>query len=137
MKLESASRQAHAEELHDGRSREPKSHQWECKYQVVFIPKCRRKTLYQRLRRHLGEVIAATGAAQGKSDRRRASDARPRPYDDRDTAEGTRCRMWWGTSRGRARFTCHECTESGAGISLASTFGPEDTLSRRSEETRR
>src|SRR6266581_1105215 len=26
---------------------------WECKYQVVFIPKCRRKTLYEELRRHL------------------------------------------------------------------------------------
>ena len=30
---------------------------WECKYQVVFIPKCRRKTLYQELRRYLGEVF--------------------------------------------------------------------------------
>jgi putative transposase len=24
---------------------------WECKYYVVFIPKCRRKTLYAELRR--------------------------------------------------------------------------------------
>jgi putative transposase len=30
---------------------------WECKYHVVFIPKCRRKTLYQELPRHLGEVF--------------------------------------------------------------------------------
>ena len=30
---------------------------WECKYHVVFIPKCRRKTLYQELRGHLGEVF--------------------------------------------------------------------------------
>ncbi len=30
---------------------------WECKHHVVFIPKCRRKTLYQELRRHLGEVF--------------------------------------------------------------------------------
>jgi putative transposase len=29
----------------------------ECKYHVVFIPKCRWKTLYQELRRHLGEVF--------------------------------------------------------------------------------
>jgi len=28
---------------------------WECKYPVVFIPKCRRKTLYQELRRYLGK----------------------------------------------------------------------------------
>ena len=27
---------------------------WECKYHVVFIPKCRRKTLYGELRQHLG-----------------------------------------------------------------------------------
>ena len=31
--------------------------QWECRYHVVFIPKCRRKTLYAQLRRHLGEVF--------------------------------------------------------------------------------
>ena len=30
---------------------------WECKYHVVFIPKCRRKTLCQELRRHMGEVF--------------------------------------------------------------------------------
>ena len=30
---------------------------WDCKYHVVFIPKCRRKTLYKELRRHLGEVF--------------------------------------------------------------------------------
>ena len=29
---------------------------WDCKYHVVFIPKCRRKTLYQQLRRYLGEL---------------------------------------------------------------------------------
>jgi putative transposase len=30
---------------------------WECKYHVVFIPKCRRKTLYAQLRRELGTVF--------------------------------------------------------------------------------
>src|ERR1700682_5126127 len=30
---------------------------WECKYHVVFIPKCRRKTLYAELRKYLGEVF--------------------------------------------------------------------------------
>ena len=30
---------------------------WECKYHVVFIPKCRCKTLYTQLRPHLGEVF--------------------------------------------------------------------------------
>ena len=30
---------------------------WDCKYHVVFIPKCRRRTLYEELRRYLGEVF--------------------------------------------------------------------------------
>ena len=30
---------------------------WDCKYHVVWIPKYRRKVLYGRLRRHLGEVL--------------------------------------------------------------------------------
>ena len=37
---------------------------WECKYHVIFIPKCRRKTLYKELRQHLGEV---TGASPSRS----------------------------------------------------------------------
>ena len=32
---------------------------WECKYHVVFIPKCRRKTLYGQLRRYLGRYSGA------------------------------------------------------------------------------
>src|SRR5690606_26408431 len=31
--------------------------QWECKYHVIFIPKCRRKVLYGKIRRDLGEVF--------------------------------------------------------------------------------
>ncbi len=30
---------------------------WDCKYHVVWIPKYRRKVLYGRIRRHLGDVI--------------------------------------------------------------------------------
>jgi putative transposase len=30
---------------------------WECKYHIIFIPKCRRKVLYGTLRRHLGKVL--------------------------------------------------------------------------------
>ena len=40
---------------------------WECKYHIVFIPKCRRKTLYGELRRQLGEVFRAL--AQHKESR--------------------------------------------------------------------
>jgi putative transposase len=30
---------------------------WDYKYRVVFVPKCRRKTFYVELRRHLGKVF--------------------------------------------------------------------------------
>jgi putative transposase len=30
---------------------------WECKYHVVWIPKYRKKSLYQGLRRYLGELL--------------------------------------------------------------------------------
>lgn len=35
---------------------------WECKFHVVFIPKYRRKTLYDGLRKHLGEVFRRLAA---------------------------------------------------------------------------
>ena len=38
---------------------------WECKYHVVFIPKCRRETLYAELRRHLGEVFRQLADQKG------------------------------------------------------------------------
>ncbi|MCL4552550.1 MAG: IS200/IS605 family transposase [Candidatus Marsarchaeota archaeon] len=31
---------------------------WECKYHVVFIPKCRRKVLYGHIRKELGKLLA-------------------------------------------------------------------------------
>ena len=31
--------------------------QWECKYHVIFIPKCRRRTLYGQIRSHRGSVF--------------------------------------------------------------------------------
>lgn len=31
--------------------------QWECKYHVIFIPKCRRKVLYGKIRSDLGDVF--------------------------------------------------------------------------------
>lgn len=34
-----------------------KPHGMDLQYHVVFIPKCRRRALYQELRRHLGEVF--------------------------------------------------------------------------------
>ena len=38
---------------------------WECKYHVVFIPKCRRRTLYEQLRQPLGEVFHKLAGQKG------------------------------------------------------------------------
>jgi len=38
---------------------------WDCKTHIVLIPKCRRKSLYRELRRHLGEVFRSLAAKKG------------------------------------------------------------------------
>jgi putative transposase len=30
---------------------------WECKYHVVFTPECRKKLLFGKIKRHLGQVF--------------------------------------------------------------------------------
>ena len=35
---------------------------WDCKYHVIVIPKCRRRTLYSQLREHLGELFRKLAA---------------------------------------------------------------------------
>ncbi len=30
---------------------------WDCKYHLVFIPKRRRKVIYGKLRKYLGEIL--------------------------------------------------------------------------------
>jgi len=40
------------------RSTESLSHtRWECKYHVVFIPKCRKKAIFGQIRKELGDVF--------------------------------------------------------------------------------
>jgi len=39
---------------------------WECKYHVAFIPKCRRRVLYEGLRPHLGEVLRRLARTYGE-----------------------------------------------------------------------
>jgi putative transposase len=38
---------------------------WECKYHVVWIPKCRQKVFFGRLRQHLGELLKDLAKQQG------------------------------------------------------------------------
>ncbi len=60
---------------------------WDCKYHVVFIPKCRRKTLYGELRQHLGEIFRRLAMQKESRGRGRPPDAGSRSYDDIDPAE--------------------------------------------------
>ena len=38
---------------------------WDCKYHVVYIPKCRKKRIFGQLRRHLGEVFRELADQRG------------------------------------------------------------------------
>ncbi len=38
---------------------------WDCKYHVVWTPKCRRKTLHEQLRNHLGQVFRTPPQQKG------------------------------------------------------------------------
>ena len=38
---------------------------WDCKYHVVWIPKCRQKVLYSKLRQHLGTLLKDLARQQG------------------------------------------------------------------------
>jgi Transposase IS200 like len=60
---------------------------WECKYHVVFIPKCRRTTLYSELRQHLGEVFRRLAMQKERRGRGGPSDARSCAHDDLDPAQ--------------------------------------------------
>jgi hypothetical protein len=51
MKLLDVSRHSHGREFMMDDYESLSHTKWECKYHVVFIPKCRRKTLYGELRR--------------------------------------------------------------------------------------
>jgi len=48
---------------------------WEYKYHVVFIPKCRRRILYEQLRRQLVEIFHELARQRESWVRRRAPDA--------------------------------------------------------------
>ena len=38
---------------------------WQCKYHIIFIPKCRRKQLFRVVRKELGEVFHRLAAQKG------------------------------------------------------------------------
>ena len=101
---------------------------WDCKYHVIFIPKCRRRTLYKQLREHLGEVF-----------RRLASQKESRVEEGHLMPDHVHMMLSIppkhsvsqvvGSSRGRARFTWLGCMGSASATLWGSIFGPEGTSS--------
>jgi putative transposase len=75
---------------------------WECKYHVVFIPKCRRKSLYEQLRPHLGEVFRKLAQYKESSveEGHLMQDHVHMLYRSR---RNIRYRRWWGISKARVR----------------------------------
>jgi len=68
----------------------------------VFIPKCRRKTLYGELRPHLGDVFRKLALQEGKPSRRRPSHAGSRSHDDLDFHQNMRSRKWSDLFKGKS-----------------------------------
>src|SRR5260370_27802487 len=91
---------------------------WECKYHVVFIPKCRRKTPVWGAETASRRCLPQAGAAEGKPRRRTPSHAGSRSHDDLDS---TKIR---GLA-GRRMYQRQECDPFGPRLS-----GEEEKLCR-------
>jgi Transposase IS200 like len=94
---------------------------WECKYHVVFIPKCRREVLYGNLRRHLDEVF------------RKLAEQKECRIEERHLLAD---HVHMDSSRARARFTWLAYTGNRSRITQGRASGHAVTLYRRSAEMR-
>ena len=109
---------------------------WECKYHVVFIPKCRRKTLYGELRRHLGEVFRKL--AQQKESRIEEGHLMPdHVHMMISIPPKYAVSQVVGFIKGKSAIHWPVYTERRNAILWGSTSGREGTSSRPSVETKR
>src|SRR5271156_5851266 len=108
---------------------------WDCKYHVVFIPKCRRKTLYQELRRHLGEVFRKL--ALQKESKVEEGHLMPDHVHLLLSIPPKYAVSQVVSSRARARSTWLGFMESANAISWGSISGPGDSSSTRSGATKK
>ena len=108
---------------------------WECKYHVVFIPKCRRRTLYEELKKYLGEVFRKL--AIQKESRIEKGHLMPDHVHMLITIpQKYAVSQVIGFIKARVRYTLPVSTESGNGTLWGSISGREDTLYRRWEGMR-
>ena len=95
---------------------------WECKYNVVIIPKCRRKALYGELRKYLGEVFRRL--AEQKESRIEEGHLLPdHVHMMISIPPSTRYRRWWGLSKARVQYTWRGCTRKKAELCRSELLG--------------
>ena len=109
---------------------------WDCKYYVVFIPKCRRKSLYLELRRHLGEVFRKL--ALQKEARIEEGHLMPdHVHMLLSIPSKNAVSQVVGSSRVRPLSTCPGVMESANAVLLGNVFGPENSSSIQWGATRK
>ena len=60
---------------------------WDCKYHIVWIPKYRKKKLYEKIRIDLSGEIRRLAECRESKIVEGAHDERPRAHSDKDTAK--------------------------------------------------
>ena len=72
---------------------------WECKYHVVIIPKYRKRKLYGKFKRHVGEIIKDLCRQRGVELIGRQFEIGPYPHVSERTTEVQHCVRNWFLER--------------------------------------
>jgi len=106
---------------------------WECKYHIVWIPKCRRKRLYGQIARHLGEIFHELARHRESRIVEGALVPRPRAHADSDTPKPRRTEeeLYRGKFLGKGLLCIN--TRSRRGGNQAIRKGAEDNQLERRE----
>src|SRR5438477_7367804 len=97
---------------------------WECKYHVVFTPKYRKKLLFGKIKRQLGQVFHDLARRKECRIEEGHPDARSRPYVDIDPSEvlgGADHRVY---EREKFDMDRAECRAQDAEFSRPQVLGP-------------
>ena len=117
--------------MHDGQSL---SHvRWDCKYHIVIVPKYRKKVLYGRVRRKVGEILRELCRQRGVEFVEGSLSTRPHPHVSEDSAEVPRgiCdRISEGQERGSDPPDAGRETADGSAFLVARVLREHDRLGR-------
>ncbi len=109
---------------------------WDCKYRVMFIPKRRKRKIFEGLRRHLGVIFHERAAHEEATDRGEASDAGSCAYVPECAAEMRGLERGVGYLKGKSAILIAPVWRLGA-TSPAKCSRRGGILSRRSVWMRR